>query len=179
MIEDELLKMMFKCGSSNALGRIYKKYADNLLTLAIALLNDSNTAEDVLHDVFVSFAKSADRFSIKGSLKNYLSTCVVNRARDHLRVKKRVADRQIEASNKNSLCEESSRAIICDEESQRLNQAMESLPYEQKEVIVMRIKGGLKFKEIAKHQGTSINTVQGRYRYGLNKLRSILDGEVE
>ncbi|MHC5075685.1 MAG: RNA polymerase sigma factor, partial [Planctomycetota bacterium] len=77
MIEDELLKMMFKCGSSNALGRIYKKYADNLLTLAIALLNDSNTAEDVLHDVFVSFAKSADRFSIKGSLKNYLSTCVV------------------------------------------------------------------------------------------------------
>lgn len=35
----------------------------------------------------------------------------------------------------------------------------------------------MKFKEIAKLQNVSINTVQGRYRYGLTKLRTILDGE--
>jgi RNA polymerase sigma-70 factor (ECF subfamily) len=179
MIEDELLKMRFKYGSSNALGCIYEKYANYLLTIAIALLNDTTEAEDVLHDVFVSFAKTANTFKLQGSLKSYLSTCIVNRVRDHMRTKKRVAGRLIEASKTISPWEEPSRAIICNEEAKRLCQAMGQLPYEQKEVIVMRVKGGLKFKEIARLQRTSIDTVQGRYRYGLNKLRSILDGEVE
>ncbi|MHC4621504.1 MAG: RNA polymerase sigma factor, partial [Planctomycetota bacterium] len=85
MIEDEVLKWKFKCGSRDALRRIYEKYQDYLLTLAMALSNDVNAAEDVLHDVFVSFAESAESFKLRGSLKNYLATSVVNRARDRIR----------------------------------------------------------------------------------------------
>jgi DNA-directed RNA polymerase specialized sigma24 family protein len=58
MVEDEVLKWKFKCGSRDALRRIYEKYQDYLLTLAIALSNDVGAAEDILHDVFVSFAES-------------------------------------------------------------------------------------------------------------------------
>jgi hypothetical protein len=36
----------------------------------------------------------------------------------------------------------------------------------------------MKFKAVAEFQGVSINTIQGRYRYGLDKLRSLLNGEV-
>ena len=85
MLEDELLKLRFLCGSSRALAQIYRKYADWLLTLAIALLRDVNTAEDVIHDVFVKFAGANSSFRLKGSLRSYLATCVVNRARDVLR----------------------------------------------------------------------------------------------
>lgn len=56
MLEDELLKMGFILGSPAALERIYLKYADALKTLAVVLLNDASTAEDVVHDVFVRFA---------------------------------------------------------------------------------------------------------------------------
>ena len=70
-------------------------------------------------------------------------------------------------------------AIICSEESQRLNLAIAQLPNEQREVIVLRLKGEMTFREIAKLHDVSVNTIQGRYRYGLNKLRSILNGEVE
>jgi RNA polymerase sigma-70 factor (ECF subfamily) len=179
MIEDELLKLRFKYGSSNALGRIYEKYANYLLTIAAALLNDTTEAEDVLHDVFVSFAKNANTFKVQGNLKSYLSTCIVNRVRDRLRSKKTEKQSLEETGKSNFEPIEPMQVALCNEESKRLSQAMRLLPYEQKEVIVMRIKAGLKFKEIAKLQGASINTVQGRYRYGLNKLRSILDGEVE
>jgi RNA polymerase sigma-70 factor (ECF subfamily) len=68
---------------------------------------------------------------------------------------------------------------MCSEESRRLAEATKQIPYEQREVIVLHIKGGMKFREIAKVQDVSVNTVQGRYRYGLEKLRSVLDGEVE
>jgi hypothetical protein len=64
MVEDEVLKWKFKCGSRDALRRIYEKYLNRLLTLAMALLNDAGAAEDVVHDVFVSFAESAGDFKL-------------------------------------------------------------------------------------------------------------------
>jgi len=48
---------------------------------------------------------------------------------------------------------------------------------EQRETIIMHLNGGMKFKEIAGMQHIPISTVQGRYRYGLDKLRTILSGD--
>lgn len=179
MFEDELLKWQFKQGSSDALRRIYLKYQDYLLTLAIALLNDVNSAEDVLHDVFVSFAESAEKFKLRGSLKHYLTACIVNRARDRFRRRKGLPlslelDSQIPSDEKQAW-----EKVINDEQSIMLNLALAKLSYEQKEAVTLRLKAGMRFKQIAKLQNVSVSTVQGRYRYGLNKLRSILDGEIE
>jgi len=74
---------------------------------------------------------------------------------------------------------EPDQSFICSEESRRLNYAIAQLPGLQREAIILRLKGQMKFKEIARLQGVSVSTIQGRYRYGLNKLRSLLDGEVE
>ena len=179
MIEDELLKWRFKCGSTESLRRIYEKYLDYLLTLAMALLHDASEAEDVVHDVFVSFAKSKNDFKLRGSLKSYLSTCVINRARDRIRANRRQSIRTNESDLTSSNSREPDESIVCTGESQLLNQAIAQLPHEQQEAIILRVKGEMKFREIAKLQGVSVNTIRGRYRYGLNKLRSILNGEVE
>ena len=82
MLEDELLKWKFTRGSDAALTRIYEKYLGPMLTLAIGLLNDAGAAEDVVQDVFVSFAQSRRTFRPRGSLSGYLATSVVNRVRD-------------------------------------------------------------------------------------------------
>ena len=89
MVEDKLLIWKFKCGNRDALGRIYGKYKNYLLKLAIVLANDTNTAEDVVHDVFVSFVQSAAKIRLAGNLKSYLSTCVVNRIRNRKRDEQR------------------------------------------------------------------------------------------
>jgi len=178
MLEDEILKWRFKSGSRTALCRIYEKYLNFLLTLAIALLNDANSAEDVVHDVFVSFADSAANFRLAGSLKQYLAACVINRARDRIRAGRR---QPIGLDYAGSLCSQSSgpeQSVISTDQSQRANLALAGLPYEQREAIILHIKGGLTFREIAGLQGVSVNTIQGRYRYGLDKLRLILNGEV-
>jgi RNA polymerase sigma factor (sigma-70 family) len=179
MIEDELLKWRFKRGSKDALRRIYEKYLNYLLTLAMALLNDAAQAEDVVHDVFVSFAGSAKDFKLGGNLKSYLTTCVMNRARDQIRENRRSPIQLDTAESVSSNLNGPDQAIVCSEESQRLNHAIAQLPDEQRQVIVLRLKGEMTFSEIAKLNNISINTIQGRYRYGLNKLRSVLNGEVE
>lgn len=53
---------------------------------------------------------------------------------------------------------------------------LEGLPADQREVIVLRIWHGHTFEEIAAVTGVSVNTAAGRYRYGLDKLRSALQG---
>jgi RNA polymerase sigma factor (sigma-70 family) len=68
--------------------------------------------------------------------------------------------------------------IIYNEEFQQISNAMAQLPYEQREAVVLRLQAAMKIKEIAELQGTSVKTALSRYRYGLDKLRSILNGEV-
>ena len=82
MLEDKLLIWKLKRGSRHALCRIYEKYRDDLLRIAAGLLNDTSAAEDVVHDVFTAFVRSAKRFELTGSLKGYLTTCVANKARN-------------------------------------------------------------------------------------------------
>ena len=178
-MEDKLLIWKFKHGSSDALCRIYEKYEDYMLTSAISLLNDFSSAEDVVHDVFVSFSQSADKLRLDGSLKGYLTTCVVNLARDKIRARQRHRLALDKVNPVSSDSKQPSESIIYDEELQQLSRAMAQLPCEQREAIVLHLRGGMTFKAIAKSQSVSINTIQSRYRYGLDKLRSLLDSEVE
>ena len=69
--------------------------------------------------------------------------------------------------------------VICTEELQKLKEAITQLPYEQREVVVLRVQGDMRFRQIAKLQDVSIKTALSRYRYGLDKLRSMLNGEVQ
>jgi RNA polymerase sigma-70 factor (ECF subfamily) len=55
--------------------------------------------------------------------------------------------------------------------------ALARIPDEQREVIVLRIFEGLSFREIAAVSGQSINTVASRYRYGIEKMRALMEGE--
>ncbi len=179
MLEDEVLKWKFKRGSDEALTRIYEKCLAPMLTLAMGLLNDAGSAEDVVQDVFVSFAQSRRNFRIRGSLSGYLATSVVNRVRDH---KRRLSRRAAQASDRVERVNNSIRPdqrVILDEQATLLNNAVAELPDEQREVVLLRLKADMKFREIAKLQGTSTNTVLSRYRYGLEKLRSTLNGEVK
>ena len=178
MFEDDVLRRKFMRGSDEALTLIYEKHLDSMLTLAMGLLNDASVAEDVVQDVFVSFAQSRHNLRALGSLSGYLATSVVNRVRDHRRRQRRRAG----TSADGRVCAEPmgpEQAVILSEQAKLLTQAVAALPEEQREVVLLRLKADMKFRDIAKLQQTSVNTVLSRYRYGLEKLRSTLDGEVE
>jgi len=174
MLEDELLKLRFLCGSSSALAQIYRKYADRLLTLAIALLRDASAAEDVVHDVFVKFAQANGSFRLKGSLRSYLATCVVNRARDVRRRRQSAKSLADGLAADPATVPEPFEMLVDREETRRVARAVCELPYEQREAVLLHVTADMRFREIAKVQGVSLRTAQGRYRYAMKKLRSTL-----
>jgi RNA polymerase sigma factor (sigma-70 family) len=178
-MEDKVLVFRCKKGSRDALRRIYEKYRDYLLVLAVALCHNADVAEDAVHDTFVGFAERLLSFKLTGSLKAYLATCVTNRVRDLMKNQQNRAVPLEDDCPLVSDTNEPGRVIECNEELQQLSSALAKLPVEQREVIVLRIYGQMRFGVIAKSLDIPVNTAKGRYRYGIDKLRSILSIEVK
>ena len=180
MLEDKLLIIRFKRGSSDALGRIYQKYRLYLLKIATALLRDVSVAEDVVHDVFIRLVQSADTLKVTGSLKAYLRTAVINGVRNMARSQKtrntvELSEAPPIAASQDGL----DHWITLKEDSVRISNALAQIPLEQREAVVLHLHGDMTFRQIAQLQDVSIKTIQSRYRYGLDKLRSTLTDEVE
>jgi len=161
-------------GNRATFERVYRAHKDDLLTVSAMLLRERPLAEDVLHDVFVNLAHRAAEIRLTGTLRNYLITSCLNRARDIL------ANRNRETVGMSAI-DDVARSVSghetgsdVDEELAQLTAALHLLPIAQREVVTLHIHGRLKFREIAEALDISTNTAQSRYRYALEKLRNIL-----
>jgi RNA polymerase sigma-70 factor (ECF subfamily) len=176
MSEDRQLLEALQRGQDAAWRQIYLKYKDDLLTVARSLVCDIETAEDCLQDVFVSLVSDGCR--IRSNLKGYLLSSVVNRARDHLRRRCAQSNCQVKMQNRMRMqhlgTSNPANVLACEDRMQRVARALEKLPIEQREVVVLHLQGDLKFRQIAEMLDVSVNTAQSRYRYGMEKLRQLL-----
>ena len=179
MLEDRLLILKCKRGSRTAFQRIYEKYESDLRTLAANLLDDKAAAEDIVHDVFISFLSVVGKFELKSSLAGFLKTCVVNKARNYAKKKQNQTVTFNQAQQLISKDIQPLQLVIQSEELRKLGIAMSQLSYEQREAVALYLHGQMKFKTIAQLQKVSIKTAHTRYRKGLEALKSILDGEVK
>ena len=178
MLEEKVLIWRFKHGSAEAFERIYMKHKNDLLKLAVVLLGDVHAAEDIVHDVFVHIAQTRGRIRVASNLKGLLVTSVANRARNYRRDAYRYRNSLAkQADDDSSSPFEPGRWAIVGEQLQSLSEAMAQLPYEQCEAVALHVGAEMTFPEIARIQNASVNTVQGRCRYGLKKLRSLLNSE--
>ena len=147
----------------------------------MALVKNTAAAEDIVQDCFVALAQAPQRLKLNGNLKSYLATCVVNRARNWLKAAanntKTTALNEAMSAKQN--CDKPEKWIIENEQLQKINRALEKLPYKQRETVSLHLRADMTFREIARLQAVSINTVRSRYRYALGKLQSILNSEIE
>ena len=178
MFEEKLWLWKLRRGDAEALRHIYDRYKHDMLGLAVSLSGDRTVGEDAVHDVFVSFVRRAPELRLRSSLRSYLLCSVANRVRNARRTDTR-RPQPVEAVEPVSLdSQRPDRVAVRAEQAVLIEQAMAELPYDQHEAIILHLQVGMTFREIAESQDVSINTVLGRYRYGLQRLRSLLDGKV-
>lgn len=128
-------------------------------------------AEDILQEAFVRYWKNQRH--LPGNPNALIITSVRRAAIDHGRSRTRRMHRETQAyelEDKVSFFEPGEGEI-----GQDLEKAVNALPAEQREVIVMKIWGMLTFDEIAQQLGISPNTVASRYRYALAALRKTVE----
>ncbi len=170
---DRQLLAEAKRGDKESMRVLYVAHKDHLYTLARALLRDQHLAEDVVHDVFVSFARALDDLQLRGSLKGYLSVSVCNKARDIIRSRVRRQGYLRRAGEPQKTGDSPESLLATQESIEHLRAALREVPLEQREVLLLRSRTGLTFKEIGKQQQVGIETAKGRYRHGLNRLKKL------
>ncbi len=179
MLEDYQLVLRLHRGDTEALRQIYLKYKDGTYTTALALLNDYSAARSVLHDVFVMFAKDAPGFGLYRSVKNYLAGRVINRSQEVLRSKMYKVEEVPRTMGRHLEGADSTNEASEQQHTEAAMEAMVKVPLPQREAVTLHLHGGLSFREIARVQHVSATTAQARYSYGLERLASILDRQVE
>ena len=173
-MKDARLVHRLRHGDLDALHQIYHRYKDDLLTVAMAILNDSHAAEDCVHDVFVHFAATPTDLQASRNLRGYLMRSVANRAKNQLQRERARPQREGDRTGRGGQSDDPVRKLVVTEQATRVFEALAKLPAEQREVIGLHLHGQMTFRQIARELDLSINTVQSRYRYGIEKLRALL-----
>jgi RNA polymerase sigma-70 factor (ECF subfamily) len=150
------------------LGRLYDRLGPSLYRYALMILADPAAAEDVVHDVFAAMVRR--RVGGLESVEAYLRLAVRNASYSVLRTRRR----QAPAAETDAALLEAATDESPPEERLALAEAMRGLPPDQREVVHLKMYEGLTFQAIADLTGESINTIAGRYRYAIEKLRAAL-----
>ena len=152
----------------------YRQLSPKLLLFARQWLASAADAEDAVQTAFVKFWKRQP--DAQPEHYSLLYAAVRSTALDALRSAGRRARREAHPEVP-VLREDASvfdQSVERREDAALLEAALLKLPIEQREVLVLRIWGGLTFSEIAETLDASINTVAARHRYALDALRKQL-----
>jgi len=177
---DEALIQLVTHEQAEALGALYDRYGRLVYSLALHLLGDPSTAEEVVQDTFLRVWQKADTYRAdQGKVSTWLSRIARNRAIDVLRQqgirpeKHSVTWANVPVSatpHVDGPEEEVALAL----EQQRVRAAVSHLPEEQQQVLGLAYFRGLTQSQIAAQTKLPLGTVKTRIRLAMGKLRQVL-----
>jgi RNA polymerase sigma-70 factor (ECF subfamily) len=173
---DELLLERAGAGDPAAFNELYERHRSAIFRFSFRLAGSVEAAEDITHDCFLSLIRKPENFlPDRASLRTYLLSAARNLWLKQLRTFGResaideLADDQFSALDKEPL-----RSLLDDELSEKVQQAVSSLPPLQKEALVLFQYEGLALSEIAAMVGTDVGAVKSRLHRARERLRNAL-----
>lgn len=180
-ISDQSLVKQYIQGNESCLEMLIKRHKDRLFTTIILIVKDSYIAEDIFQETFIKIIKNlkAGKYNEEGKFLPWAARIARNMAIDYFRKTKRMPTitdssgqdvfRTIKIKTENR-----EQQIIRSEKERLVRAAIDKLPPEQRQVLILRHYGDLSFKEIAKMTDVSINTALGRMRYAITNMRKAM-----
>ncbi len=153
---------------------LYDDYAKELYGYFVSFTRCEADAADLLQDTFVKLARNPRCLERVANVRSFLFRMAHNLAVDWSRRGRSRRERAEGLAKEASLMLRPERDPDHECFRQSLEEALASLPEDQRSAVYLKLWGGLSAGEIGKVCGVSENTVASRYRYGLEKLRQLL-----
>jgi len=181
-LTDNELVDKFVSGDVSGLELLINRYRKQVYTYIFLLVKNQHLAEDIFQDTFIKVIKSLDdgKYRDNGKFLAWVLRIAHNLVIDHYRKEKQlnVSSREdfgMDILNSHRFAARPAEDSIIDRQIRKdIRELVDSLPEEQKEVLILRQYCELSFKEIAEHTNVSINTALGRMRYALINLRRMV-----
>jgi RNA polymerase sigma factor (sigma-70 family) len=181
-LTDNELVDRFVSGDGNSLELLINRYRKQVYTYIFLLVKNQHLAEDIFQDTFIKVIKSLDegKYRDNGKFLAWVLRIAHNLVIDHYRKEKQLnstsrEDFGMDILNSQKYAVRPAEDSMIDRQIRKdIRELVDSLPIEQKEVLILRQYCELSFKEIAEHTNVSINTALGRMRYALINLRRMV-----
>jgi RNA polymerase sigma-70 factor (ECF subfamily) len=167
-------------GRDDAFGELVDRYSARMFRVAVSVLGRgrASDAEDAVQDVLVALVSAGESLTQVTNLTAYLMTAVqraaIRRSQRAARLPGTGLDVEVADAMHAANADAAGDGPDADLSS-ALDRALATLPADQRDVVALKIDGGLTFAEIAAALELSPNTVASRYRYALEKIRSRLE----
>jgi RNA polymerase sigma-70 factor (sigma-E family) len=156
------------------LAALYSEHRLGLVKLAVLLVDDLASAEDVVHDSFLNLHRNVHMLRDQSAALGYLRTSVVNGSRSMLR--RRGTARAYLAANEPGFAADADADVLLQDEQREVLAAVSRLPERQQEVLKLRYWSELSEVEIAEALGISRGAVKSHASRALAKLEKTLGG---
>ena len=167
--DDASLLARVQAGEDAAMASLYDRYSRLVYSVALRVLRDAASAEDIMQEVLMQVWRSPAGFaSMRGSLGGWLAVVARNRSIDLLR-RRRPTDSvdEVALASSFNLADEAERSTLME----RARITIQQLPREQRKTLEMAFFDGLTHSEIAEMTGDPLGTVKTRIRSALLVLR--------
>ncbi len=175
---DDVLMSAFAAGDTAAFERLYHRHRDRLYRFLVRQLRNPALADDVFQDVWQRVIAARATWRPEALFTTWLYRIAHNRLADHWRAARHRppapddADARTAAIIDPDTPEHQADAF---EQRRRLHRALEALPDEQREVVLLRLEQALSLEAIGEITGAGRETVKSRLRYAMDKLRAMLN----
>ena len=161
--------MLVQRGDEYAMASLFDRYSKVVYSVALRVLRDPASAEDVLQEIFMQIWRNPEGFvATRGSLGGWLAVVSRNRSIDTLRRKRPTESvEEINLASNYNLADEAERNSLME----KARGAIHLLPVEQRKTLEMAFFDGLTHSEIAEMTGDPLGTVKTRIRSALGSLR--------
>jgi RNA polymerase sigma-70 factor (ECF subfamily) len=168
-LDDATLLALVQRGDEGAMASLFDRYSKVVYSVALRVLRDPASAEDVLQEIFMQVWRSPESFvATRGSLGGWLAVVSRNRSIDALRRKRPTESvDEIALASPYDLADEAERHSMME----KARTVMVTLPAEQRKTLEMAFFDGLTHSEIAEMTGDPLGTVKTRIRSALLSLR--------
>jgi RNA polymerase sigma-70 factor (ECF subfamily) len=179
---DEELIEACRAGESSAFEPLVSRWEDKIRGAAWRMLGSEDEAREVAHEAFVKAYGALAGFKSEARFSSWLYQIALNLCRDRLRRRKTRATVSLEQLEENGpvlVAREpgAQEQLIRDDLAGAVRRAIECLPAEQREVVILKEYQGLTFLEIAQALEVPVSTVKTRLYRGLGQLRLRLEKE--
>ena len=182
LITDAVLVKNYIKGEEKALATLIERHKQKIYSFIYSKVYDRDVTEDVFQDTFIKVIKTLKlgKYNEEGKFLPWVMRIAHNLVIDHFRKNNRMPKfDNTDEFNIFSVISDSSlnieKSLIKSQVEDDVKRLIEELPYDQKEVLIMRMYKDMSFKEISENTGVSINTALGRMRYALINLRKVIE----
>ncbi len=177
---DEQLLELLRDGSTSAGEILVKRHCQPLLRYLHRLVGSDHLAEELHQQTWVSVMDHLDRFdksSGSGGFKAWLFRIATNKANDHWRSagRDKAAKQTLRLAIGEAHAPDAAHRMEEFEQEDKLRSAIARLPENQRQVLMLRYYGNLKFVEIADMLGCPLNTALGRMHKAILKLKLMME----